>query len=127
MLLVDSSIWIQIARGATADLKQAMAAAGEPLAITEPIVGEVLAGAHDPDAVEARLASLNLRALDPSRDYRDAAMLYRACRRRGMTIRSLTDCLIAAVALRYGDVVAHRDADFERIAEVAPLRTLDLR
>jgi predicted nucleic acid-binding protein len=127
MLLVDSSIWIQIARGATADLKQAMAAAGEPLAITEPIVGEVLAGAHDPDAVEARLASLNLRALDPSRDYRDAAMLYRACRRRGMTSRSLTDCLIAAVALRYGDVVAHRDADFERIAEVAPLRTLDLR
>ncbi len=127
MLLVDSSIWIEIARGATADLKQAMAAAGEPLAITEPIVGEVLAGAHDPDAVEARLASVNLRALDPSRDYRDAAMLYRACRRRGMTIRSLTDCLIAAVALRYGDVVAHRDADFERIAEVAPLRTLDLR
>jgi predicted nucleic acid-binding protein len=127
MLLVDSSIWIEIARGASADLKQAMAAAGEPLAITEPIVGEVLAGAHDPDAVEARLASVNLRALDPSRDYRDAAMLYRACRRRGMTIRSLTDCLIAAVALRYGDVVAHRDADFERIAEVAPLRTLDLR
>jgi predicted nucleic acid-binding protein len=87
----------------------------------------VLAGARDPDAVEARLATVNLRTVDPSRDYRDAAMLYRACRRRGATIRSLNDCLIAAVALRYGDVVAHRDADFERIAEVAPLRTLDLR
>ncbi|HYN57396.1 MAG TPA: PIN domain-containing protein [Motilibacterales bacterium] len=97
------------------------------MAVTEPIVGEVLAGAHDPDAVESRLAAVNLRALDPGRDYRDAAMLHRACRRRGTTIRSLTDCLIAAVALRYDDVVAHRDADFERIAEVAPLRTLDLR
>ena len=127
MLLIDSSIWIEIARGGTGGLKAALAAAGEPLAVTEPIVGEVLAGARDPDAVEARLATVNLRALDPGRDYRDAAMLYRACRRRGTTIRSLNDCLIAAVALRYGDVVAHRDADFERIAEVSPLRTLDLR
>jgi predicted nucleic acid-binding protein len=127
MLLIDSSIWIEIARGSTGGLKGALAAAGQPLAVTEPIVGEVLAGARDPDAVEARLATVNLRMVDPSRDYRDAAMLYRACRRRGTTIRSLNDCLIAAVALRYGDVVAHRDADFERIAEVAPLRTLDLR
>jgi predicted nucleic acid-binding protein len=127
MLLIDSSIWIEIARGRTAGLKEALAAVDEPLAVTEPIIGEVLAGAHDPDAVEARLATVNLRALDPSRDYRDAAMLYRACRRGGATIRSLNDCVIAAVALRYGDVVAHRDADFERIAEVAPLRTLDLR
>jgi predicted nucleic acid-binding protein len=31
------------------------------------------------------------------------------------------------VALRFGDTVAHRDVDFERIAAVSPLRTLDLR
>jgi predicted nucleic acid-binding protein len=127
MLLIDTSVWIEITRGDTGDLKQALTSAGEPLAVTEPIIGEVLAGARDPEAVEARLASVNLRALDPNRDFRDAAMLYRACRRRGSTIRSLTDCLIAAVALRFGDVVAHRDADFEWIAQVAPLRTLDLR
>lgn len=127
MLLIDSSVWTEIARGRTEGLRSGLAAAGEALAVTEPIIGEVLAGAHDPDAVEARLATVNLRTLDPGRDYRDAAMLYRACRRRGTTIRSLTDCVIAAVALRYGDRVAHRDADFERIAEVAPLRTLDLR
>ena len=54
-------------------------------------------------------------------------MLYRACRLRGRTIRSLTNCLIAEVAPRYGDRVAHRDADFERICEVTTLRTLDLR
>lgn len=127
MLLVDSSIWIEIARGGGGSLRSGLAAAGEPLAVTEPIVGEVLAGARDPDAVESRLAAMNLRSVDPGRDYRDAAMLYRSCRRRGTTIRSLTDCLIAAVALRYGDRVAHRDIDFERICEVTPLRTLDLR
>jgi len=127
MLLVDSSVWIEIARGGDRGLRSSLTAAGEPLAVTEPIVGEVLAGARDPDAVESRLAALNLRTVDPGRDYRDAAMLYRACRRRGTTIRSLTDCLIAAVALRYGDRVAHRDADFERICEVTTLRTLDLR
>jgi predicted nucleic acid-binding protein len=127
MLLVDSSVWIEIARGGTPGLREALAAAGQPLAVTEPVIGEVLAGAHDPDAVETRLAAVNLRTLDPRRDYRDAAMLYRACRRRGTTVRSLTDCLIAAVALRNDDVVAHRDADFEPIAEISPLRTLDLR
>ena len=127
MLLVDSSIWIEIARGGRGGLRSGLAAAGEPLAVTEPIVGEVLAGAYDPDAVESRLAAINLRSVDPGRDYRDAAMLYRSCLRRGTTIRSLTDCLIAAVALRYGDRVAHRDVDFERIREVTPLRTLDLR
>ena len=127
MLLVDSSIWIEITRGGADRLRIALAAAGEPLAITEPILGEVLAGARDPGEVELRMTSVHLRRVDPGRDYRDAAALFRACRRRGSTVRSLNDCLIAAVALRHGDRVAHRDADFERIAQVSPLRTLDLR
>lgn len=127
MLLVDSSVWIEIARGRTGTIRRHLAAAGQPLAITEPILGEVLAGAHDPDAVEVRLNTLNLRPLHPARDYRDAAALFRACRQRGLMVRSLTDCLIAAVAIRFDDQVAHRDVDFERISEVSPLRTLDLR
>ena len=41
--------------------------------------------------------------------------LYRRCRAGGETVRKLSDCLIAAVALRHG-------ADFEVIARHTPLR-----
>ena len=127
MLLIDSSVWIELTRPGRGDLHSRLVASNQLPAITEPILGEVLAGARDVDAVEARLSAVNLRPIDPGRDYRDAAAIFRACRRQGHTVRSLTDCLIAAVAVRFGDTVAHRDLDFERIAEVSPLRTLYLR
>lgn len=45
----------------------------------------------------------------------------------GHPIRSLNDCLIAAIALRTGTAVAHRDADFEYIAAATGLGVVDLR
>jgi predicted nucleic acid-binding protein len=52
----------------------------------------------------------------------EAAALYRSVRRKGITVRSSVDCLIAACALRHDIEVLHRDRDFARIAEIAPLR-----
>ena len=40
----------------------------------------------------------------------------------GETVRKLTDCLIAAVALRHGAALLHRDHDFEVLARHTPLR-----
>ncbi len=51
-----------------------------------------------------------------------AAELYRACRGGGETPRKLTDCLIAAVAIRSGAELLCEDADFLAIARHAPLR-----
>jgi predicted nucleic acid-binding protein len=65
--------------------------------------------------------------VEPAHDHRDAALIYRATRHRGLTVRRLTDCLIAAVALRYDAVVVHKDADFDAIARAVPLRTTPLR
>lgn len=39
---------------------------------------------------------------------------------------SQTDCLIAAIALRYSDPIVLRDADFEVPTPVSDLRTIDL-
>jgi predicted nucleic acid-binding protein len=50
-----------------------------------------------------------------------AAGLYRRCRRAGETVRKLTDCLIAVVAMRAGAALLHRDQDFDVIARHAPL------
>jgi len=52
----------------------------------------------------------------------EAVALYRAARRQGLTVRSSTDCLIAACALRHGLEVVHRDRDYAALARVSALR-----
>lgn len=54
-------------------------------------------------------------------DYETAASLYRGCGRAGETVRTVTHCLIAAVALRVEVVVLHADHDFEILARHAGL------
>ena len=64
---------------------------------------------------------LTINGLD---DYEHAADPYRRCRRAGETVRKLTDCLIAVVALRTGAALLHTDRDFDAIARNAPLRVV---
>jgi predicted nucleic acid-binding protein len=51
-------------------------------------------------------------------DFDLAAEVYRAVQRRGHTIRSQIDCVIAAIAVRQGTTLVHNDVDFDRMAEV---------
>ena len=55
--------------------------------------------------------------------FTEAAQLYRAARRAGLTIRSGVDCLIAACAIRHDIVVLHSDRDFTALAKVSALKT----
>jgi len=57
----------------------------------------------------------------------EAANLFRAARRAGLTVRSGVDCLIAACAIRNGLTVLHRDRDFDVIARVSSLEVRDIR
>ncbi len=52
-------------------------------------------------------------------DFDVAAGLYRATRAAGLPVRSMMDCLIAAVAVRIGAIVVHQDRDFDVLASVA--------
>jgi predicted nucleic acid-binding protein len=61
---------------------------------------------------------------DPWLAHHAAARIYFDCRRRGLTVRSATDCLIAQLVIDNAGILLHEDADFERIREVRPLRTL---
>ena len=94
------------------------------LVITDVVVMEVLAGAHSEERVSELRRLLNRFDLIPVEglaDFEAAATLYRRCRRGGETVRKLTDCLIATVALRAGAALLHRDKDFDVIARYAPL------
>lgn len=127
MILVDTSIWIEYLRDTddpvVAELDR-LIVSGTQLLATEPIIMELLAGANTPHR-EAKLAQLTnglpLLKLDPGLDYRAAAQIFVAARRIGHPLRSLNDCLIAAVAIRTGTALFHRDRDFAFIAEVTPL------
>jgi hypothetical protein len=64
---------------------------------------------------------LALRSTD---DHLYAAELYRTARRRGHTVRSTIDCLIAAVCVREESILLHRDRDYDHLASCSPLRIL---
>lgn len=51
-------------------------------------------------------------------DFDLAAEIYRAVQKAGYTVRSQTDCVIAAIAVRQRVTLVHNDADFDRVAEV---------
>jgi len=124
MILADTSAWVEYDRatGSAVDRRLTdLIAEGGPLAVTEPVVMEVLAGARS-DARENDLRRLLLRfelaAVDPTADFAAAARIDRRCRRTGVTPRGLIDCLIAAVAWRRGATLLAQDVDLHRVAEV---------
>jgi hypothetical protein len=129
MILIDTSAWVDYLRGvdgaATAAVRQLITHRHDELVMCEPIAMELLAGAQDGAAVERleRLTEgLPSLAFEAALDFRSAAALHRFARADGETVRSIVDCLIAAVALRHDVTLVHKDRDFEVLARVTPLR-----
>ena len=129
MLLVDTSVWIEIFRapsrfqiGSVADLDEVVTCL--------PIIQEVLQGFREEQAFRvARDAMFALPVVEsPLRPevFEEAAQLYRSARRSGLTIRSSADCLIAVCALRHGLPVLHNDRDFTLLARISPLKELQI-
>ena len=128
MLLVDTSIWIEMfRRGGTFDLTSF--ADVEEWVVCLPVIQEVLQGFRDEAAY--RVARDSLLAMpvveSPLQEsvFLEAAELYRAARRSAVTVRSAADCLIAACAIRHDLTVLHHDRDFELLAAVSALRARD--
>lgn len=131
MILADTSAWVEYDRatGSPVDTRLTnLIAEDGPLAVTDPVVMEVLAGARTVQR-EADLRRLLLRfellRFDVAADFHGAARIYRRCRREGITPRGLIDCMIASVALRTGAVLLAHDADLTRVAKVAGIEVDD--
>ena len=127
MILADTSAWVEFDRAtgsSTHRRLRGLIADEGPLAVTEPVVMEVLAGARDARRereLRALLLRFELLAFDPVADFDQAARIYRRCRASGVTRRGLLDCMIAAVALRVGASILSADADLHRVAAVIDL------
>jgi len=87
------------------------------VAITEPVVMEVLAGART-DERESALRTLLLRfdllRFDCGADFDGAVRVFRRCRAANVTPRGM----IAAVAWRCGATMLANDADLVRVSRV---------
>ena len=132
MIVVDTSAWVEFLRGtgSPADLRVTSLLDTGDVLVPDAVRLELLAGAGSEERA-AELARLLARfrptaTVSPG-DHDVAALLYRRARRSGTTVRSLLDCLIAAVALRLDAEVLARDRDFDVLAKVSELRLTDLR
>lgn len=129
MILVDTSAWVEYDRATRSPADERLAAliaADGPIAVTEPVMMEVMAGARS-DARQVALRGLLLRftllGFDAAADFDAAARIYRSCRSAGVTPRGMVDCLIAAVAWRHGASLLAHHADMHRIARVMGIET----
>ncbi|MEO8604675.1 MAG: PIN domain-containing protein [bacterium] len=125
MILVDTSVWIEVFRRRQPFDLEAVTDVDD-LVTCLPVVQEVLQGFGDEQAFRvAREAMLALPIVESplrAETMLDAVALYRSARRQGLTVRSSVDCLIAACALRHDLEVLHRDRDYAALARVSPLR-----
>ena len=128
MILVDSSAWISYLRddgSPVVDVLGELLSRGTEVSITEPVMMELLAGAHRPQEaarVEALVNGLPLTPIESATDFVNAARLYRASAANGHPTRSMTDCVIAAVAIRRDVTLLQQDRDFAHLAAISPLR-----
>lgn len=120
MIFVDSSVWIDYFNGFDSPQKITLADClreGETIYITGIVVSEILSGIKDKkkfDEVKDALSELPL--VQPEfKSYVKAAEIYKDLRRKGLTIRSIIDCLIAALVMENDLTLLQKDRDFRHI------------
>lgn len=127
MILADTSAWVEFDRATDSPVDRriaALLAAGDLLAVTEPVLMEILADARDArreNDLRRLLLSCHLLPVEAASDFEAAARIYRRCRAAGVTPRGLLDCLIAAIAWRHGASILAHDVDLRRVADVMGL------
>ena len=125
MILVDTSVWIEILKDQTGrksrDFKRTIG--NETYALSRFNQLELLQGAKNQkewDLLDKYLSTqIYLETSDDT--WPAAARIYFELRRKGMTVHSPIDCCIAQLAVEHGALLLHQDNDFVNIAKVCPL------
>ncbi len=131
MILVETSVLLPFLTGgssAAVTFLDWLLREDEPWSTTPFAVQEILQGARDKREwrrLHKHLVGLPLASL-AAESHVAAARLHFDCRRRGLTIRSAINCLIAQTALEHDLALLHDDRDFDTIARVRPLKVVDV-
>jgi predicted nucleic acid-binding protein len=125
MILVDTSVWIEIFKDKTGKVATAF----------QERIGPENCVLSRFNQLELLQGSANQKEWELLEDYLStqyyleatkhtwpaAARIYFELRRRGVTINSPVDCCIAQIALEHGVMLLHIDKDFEKISKIRPL------
>jgi len=125
MILVDTSVWIEVLKDKTGDVTQKFRerTASKIVVFSRFIQLELLQGAKD-EYEWRRLdeyLSTQYYLETTENTWQQAARIYFDLRKAGITINSPIDCCIANIAIESQTLLLHRDNDFKRIAKIRPL------
>ena len=121
-MIVDTSAWVEYLRNTGSPTYLALrerVRTGQSIATPAPVVMELLAGCStESDAMDLLQLLSRFEILGPTAlaDFEHAALIYRTCRRGGCTIRSMIDCMVAAVSLNEHRPLLAQNSDFRMIA-----------
>lgn len=126
MILVDTSVWIEVLRDRSGRGRIALEREldGHEAVLARFHQLELLQGARDErewGLLQEHLDAQVYLECGPE-SWNGAARIYFDLRRRGKTVRSPIDCCIAQIAVDHDVLLLHLDRDFELISEVRPLR-----
>jgi predicted nucleic acid-binding protein len=124
MILVDTSVWIEVLKDKTGNSVSSFhARTGNDIVVFSRFIQlELLQGAKDElewKRLDEYLATqYYLEAIETT--WRNAAKIFFDLRKSGVTVRSPIDCCIACIAMEAPALLLHRDRDFEKIASIIP-------
>ena len=128
--IFDTSVWINFSKGIenpqTLKLEDYLTNYPKQVYITPTIIQEFLMGLRlETDFVKYQFQFYYLNSFKS--DWENisiaAAKLYFDLRKKGITVRKSTDCLIAQIAIENNVLLVHLDSEFELIANNSSLRT----
>jgi predicted nucleic acid-binding protein len=125
MILVDASILIPYfknAKGNPYDRMDYIIDNDIPYGICPYVYQELLQGSasdKEYNLLKDYLCTLRFYDLMHGKEsYENAALMYMMCRRKGITVRSTVDLLIAQIAIENNLYLFHNDNDYTNIAKV---------
>ena len=132
MILIDTSAFIEFLNhtGSSLDKElEHLITNEEDLAIADVTITEILQGIKDDkefNEIKKSLLAFPVYSFKGVDSYIAAAELYRKCRKKGLTVRSTIDLLIAQIALEHNLILLHNDNDFNNIANLSGLKIYKL-
>jgi len=130
LIVIDTSVWIPLLNGVVhpkAERARELIEGPEDIGVPGIVLEEILRGLKNDSPFrrvrDHLLGDFTYLEMRQSLFVRSAE-IYRALRKRGKTIGSPGNCLIAACAIEEDASLLENDADFRAIAESFPLRLL---
>jgi predicted nucleic acid-binding protein len=129
MILVDTSVLIDFFKSSKSEAAlrfKLVLEQGLSFGITSHVFQEVVQGAKSEKEYKLLRSYLETQRFfhpkDPVDSFAEAARIFFLCRKKGLTIRSTIDCLIAQIAMEHDLLLLHSDQDFHLMANVIPLK-----